>query len=236
MRKGKNMSSFEKVSFETSFVESTCLVCGEPQKGVLFNGKVIRATCPDCQSDLSQTKETDIKESAWREICPSEFRFTDTEHRSWKDNLEAIEKVIAWKFTPEGRGMVIGGLSGKCKTRSVWKLLKPLHMRGVPFMAITETQFANDCGAKFAFGAIEGKQWIEELCKVPLLFLDDIGKSASTQRFSHEMFHVIDKRTSWRKPIIATLNASGKELAVKLGESGPQIVRRLKDYCDVITF
>ncbi len=224
---------------KTEQIESTCRDCGAPVTAVKWNGKILQPLCEECHSKFGKTSHQiamDARESMWRDVCPSEFRFTDTEHKSWKENIEAISKVMAWEFSKEGRGLIIYGASGKCKTRSVWRLLKPLYIKGVQMTIITETQFSNDCGAKFGQSGIEARNWIEELCKVPLLFLDDIGKSSTTQRFSQEMFHVIDKRTSWRRPTIATLNGSGKELASKLGDAGPQIVRRLRDYCDIVTF
>lgn len=225
--------------FKLDLSPTTCNRCGSPVTGVFFAGKLLRPVCDTCHKIVGKTNqdiEIEKRQSEWREICPPEMRFTDVEHKTWKENIEPIKQVLEWEFNKEGKGLVLGGSSGKCKTRSVWKLLKRLYINGVSFIAITETQFANECGSKFAISALEGRQWVDELCKTPLLFIDDIGKSSVTQKFSHELFHVIDKRTSWRRPTIATLNSSGKELESKLGESGAKIVRRLRDYCEIIKF
>lgn len=220
-------------------LKSKCRHCGKEVNAVAFGEMHLIPDCNECADRLAIPDIDHILEnrkSTWREICPSEFRFTDINHKSWIASKDSIGKVLAWKPTKEGRGMILGGTTGKCKTRSVWKMLERFHFDGVQIEALNETDFSHKVGQKFSTSPADGSQWIESLIRVPILFLDDIGKSVSTERFRQELFHVIDKRTSWRRPIIATVNADGKKLAEKLGESGPQIVRRLRDYCDAIVF
>lgn len=81
------------------------------------------------------------------------------------------------------------------------------------------------------------EEWLEKVASVPILFFDDLGKLKLTERAETELFGVIDRRISNGLPLLATTNDSGDSLAARMTENrGPAMIRRLREFCDVIQF
>jgi DNA replication protein DnaC len=99
---------------------------------------------------------------------------------------------------------------------------------------MTDTEFANECSLRF--GNHTSREWLIRLCSTRILFLDDLGKAAPTERYRHELDHVIEQRTAWGRPMFVTTNFNGEELAGRLGDAGAAIVGRLREFCEIIPF
>jgi DNA replication protein DnaC len=66
-----------------------------------------------------------------------------------------------------------------------------------------------------------------------LLVIDDFGKTKYTEFVSANMFEVINARYQSGARTWITTNATGDEMAAKLGDVGLSIVRRLREMCVV---
>lgn len=80
-------------------------------------------------------------------------------------------------------------------------------------------------------------QVLDEICTVPLLIIDDIGKeyAKKTNGWSwtqEKTFEIINRRYEDLMPIIFTSNASLEEIAAKLD---PAIASRIQEMCQGIT-
>ena len=74
---------------------------------------------------------------------------------------------------------------------------------------------------------------LDEICSVPLLIIDDIGKEYAKKAngwswTQEKTFEIINRRYEDLKPIIFTSNASLEEIAERLD---PAIASRIKEMC-----
>ena len=148
----------------------------------------------------------------------------------------AIARVEAWQ--PSRKGIGFAGESGHAKTRLMFTLLRRLYVSGMSVEFITATAFGDEASARFSEDSRDAKRWIERLARVDVFFYDDMGKEALTERVAKELFNLIDKRATARRPIFATANFTGDQLAkhyeARAPKSGEPIVNRLRDCCEFI--
>lgn len=80
--------------------------------------------------------------------------------------------------------------------------------------------------------------WYEELQRLPLLMLDDLGKFKGIgKRIEEELFNVVKVRFEYRKPIIITTNLGPIELAKTFsGTIAGPLISRLDEMCDMFPF
>ena len=127
------------------------------------------------------------------------------------------------------------GRTGTGKTRCLWLLIKKLILAGHEVRFFDCLAFAHACAREFYSG--EGDVWAEEIAKVQIVAFDDFGKAPFTERAEAELFALVERRTAHLLPILATLNMSGAELSAKSSKDrGDPLVRRLKEFCEVVVF
>lgn len=68
--------------------------------------------------------------------------------------------------------------------------------------------------------------FIESLCEVPFLFIDDFGVDRDTERMGRNMYEIIDTRWENERPIIISTNLNIKDLTKKYGD---RLISRMKD-------
>jgi DNA replication protein DnaC len=173
-----------------------------------------------------------IRMERWLELCPQTYRENDT----GMIDQAAFQKVTGYRLNP--RGILCMGDSRMGKTTSCWRLLETLYvLHGINFKAITEVEFAQDCS-----GYSKKKDGLlMEMISCKILFLDDLGHATSSSSHLQDLSYVIEKRTQWKKPIIATTQFSPSELierasAMHRGKTVISILNRLKAHCEVIQF
>lgn len=186
--------------------------------------------------DIAETKrgtmETRIER--WNLLCPQTYRENDT---TLIDDA-AFKKVTEYKLNP--RGILCMGDSRTGKTTTCWKLLETLYvLRGIDFKALTESEFSQETAKAQRNRNLDG--WLKDLCNCKILFLDDIGHVQATKSHLEELYYIVEKRTAWKKPIIATTQFSANELMERAkGSSGEKtviaILNRLKAHCEIINF
>ena len=97
------------------------------------------------------------------------------------------------------------------------------------------TNFAlilNDLAATF-----EGKnEYISNLCRYPLLILDDFGMERGTEYGLEQVYNVIDSRYRSGKPLIVTTNLTLTELQNPQDTPHARIYDRLLEMCAPVCF
>ena len=127
----------------------------------------------------SEVREAEMKtrwerSAAWNKECPKAYRDSD-----WKrlPCRHLINEVQSWQYGKQG--IVFAGSPGVGKTRLAYVLLKRLHAEGKSVKALTATDFA--LGVQEHGGNHTLPAWLKDLCIVPVLLLDDLGKEKLTQ-------------------------------------------------------
>lgn len=237
----------------------TCRDCGQTfQSEVLVIGtkeRIAPTVCDACcraleaigrgiREKMGARERAEKQEAAnrlWERLCPWEFRTVEeggnTDIAKMDRRQPEWREVLAW--SSGRRGLILRSkVSGSCKTRAMWRLLRRLFDIRVQFIAVTAAEF--DRGCRDAGGNFTLSQWFSRLADTDVLFIDDLGKGAWTPHTEGTFFDLVDERTKHGRPILVTTNEDGESLSHmktkdSIDRAGP-MVRRLRDYCDVIVF
>lgn len=207
----------------------------------------VKVMTPDEIDKLNRERDAEIKDQQraerlasrakwWEAICPARYRepFDFTKVAASVDRAE-IQRVLDWRFSD--RGLYLIGATGLSKTRAVATLLRRVYVdEGRSVKRMDGVQFANEAGAAF-YSAPEAEKWLTGLTKPDVLWLDDLAKRW-TPATEEAAFAVVERRTAEMRPLVITINYSREEMEAMThdAEVVRPLLRRLRDYCDVVTF
>lgn len=163
--------------------------------------------------------------------CPPLYLKTDPA-RLPKLQLDA---TLAWK--PGARGLILVGETGRGKTRAAWLLIRQLMANGafVEILCFDAVGFGHDLSRHYK--SEDAEDWLDSVANAPMVFFDDLGKLKLTERAEAEIFGVIERRFSRELPVLVTTNDTGDTLASRMTDGrGPALIRRLREFCEVIQF
>jgi len=149
-------------------------------------------------------------------------------------NREAYGKVMAFVENPTG-GLILSGPVGTGKT----------------FLAACTANYYLDRLKWVTFGnvldllgrlkrsfsdAAQEEEWkiMDELAKVPLLVVDDLGKEKVSEWVEQVLYQVIDGRYRDNRPLIVTTNFDAVALAGRYPEVGEYLMSRLGGFCEPV--
>lgn len=201
-----------------------CPECGTQNVAEPGEGGRRARTCGPCVRELGERK--------FRLLCPPLYRHSEEARLP----AEQRQRADAWKFGPVG--LLFTGESGKGKTRLAWRTIKRVFLeRRLSFASFDCVSFGHAVAGMYSGYSENPNAWLEEVAIKDLVFFDDLGKLKMTERAETELFGLIERRCSALRPIIATTNDSGDSLAARMSENrGPSLIRRLREFCEVITF
>jgi len=223
--------------------DMTCDECGKVYAALTWNGTLwTTGNCIPCSEivtkrfqDEESRGSAEKRKENFRSMCPEMYQDFN---RKLLPRADLYDDVISWNLGK--RGLLLIGDSRMGKTRCAWQLMKRIYcIEGYLFEAVTELQFSHKVSE---FGRSEGlKEWIDRLCRVKVLFIDDLGKAVMTERTAAELFYVFEERMSNNRPIVATMQIDPVNYAQKISnrsgkEMAEAILNRLKDHCEVVTF
>jgi DNA replication protein DnaC len=235
---------------------ATCNYCREPftaawcphpfRPGELWIGQ---KACPRCLAEYqdSQRRGTAAAEekiakarheARWAELCPVEFKTVEeggeTDPNRLRLEQPRFADALSWRFGKTG--LLLIGPSGSCKTRVAWRIVRREFEAGRRVMAMKAHGFGIECvDRRTSRGGFT--DWYRQLVRVPLLFIDDLGKGRFTDDVESHFFGLIDERTENGRPLIITSNSTGNALKERMSaDRGEPIIRRLRDYCQTIVF
>lgn len=167
----------------------------------------------------------------WSEICTA-ARYRETDPRLLPAQ-GPYKAVAAWQY--QERGLILTGPSGLGKTRAAWLLMRRLHEEGRNILAFDG--FGWTANVARAFMDVQNlERWMDGLTYVDMLFLDDVFRGKFTDAQELALWGVIERRTANKMPIIVTLNATGESLKADYGASVEPIIRRMREFCDSVSF
>lgn len=171
----------------------------------------------------------------FHEICPEIYKHSDLSHHGMPPQ-RIIDQVLAWKFSKGCKGLVLQGNTGKCKTRLAWHLIRrTMTTEGNRVRAITDPSFSREYSRRLGNGTAD--EWMENLTRAPILFIDDFGKAAVTPRYKEQFYDVLETRTNMARPLIITTQLNRDSIVHRFGdEDGKAVVRRILDFADLVNF
>lgn len=213
-----------------------------------FHADNFSGLCGNCYSEKRKVENKEDEESAkrmskesmnlrmerWEILCPDLYRKSPT------DFIDPVKfrDIVSYKTGPIG--LMIVGPSRVGKTTSVWNLLHKLYvLEGKTFKAISEPEFTIERDKYSRNGNLE--TFLNTCIRSDIFFLDDLGHAATNARNLEELYHVIEKRTSWKKPIIVTSQFTRDELSNKGNKTGSYktalaIMNRISSFCRFVQF
>ena len=217
----------------TTAPKSSCVKCGasiEYQK--IENFPDLKPTiCEKCAAAQPATGVEADRTKAFQELCPPLYQDTDPNHATLAGNPKLAE-VVNWKYQP--KGLVIRGSTRLGKTRAAWLLIKRLMLEGRSVKAMTCGEFARQAAENAGDGA---RDWFDEMTKVDVLFVDDLGKSKLTERVESDLFDIIESRAANLKPCLFTTNFDGETLKGKMtNDRGDALISRIREFCQAVNF
>ena len=225
-----------------------CKVCGEAKeaffpKGDFMGMKKHSRQCA-CDRKAYEEEQKYFKDKEHRElvsrntsICFDESRMEEWtfenadmsdavmhKAKSYVDNWEEMKRnhigCLFWGPVGTGKSYIAGCIANALMEQEI-------SVRMSNFSAIL-----NDLTASF-----EGRnEYIERLCRFPLLILDDFGMERGTEYGLEQVYNVIDSRYRSRKPLIVTTNLSLTELQNPQDTAHARIYDRVLEMCLPILF
>ena len=168
--------------------------------------------------------------------------FTDLTMQEWTfahDNGKCLQMSKAhlyvehWEQMRENNyGLLLWGKVGTGKSYFAGCIANALMEQEISVRMSNFSAILNDLTASF-----EGRnEYIERLCRFPLLILDDFGMERGTEYGLEQVYNVIDSRYRSRKPLIVTTNLSLTELQNPQDTAHAHIYDRVLEMCLPILF
>lgn len=137
---------------------------------------------------------------------------------------------------PKGVGVV--GRTRRGKTRVIAKLLERYARAGESFEFVNMAIWGTKLSGLMSEDMAKANRWIERLCRVKVLVMDDLGKQRNTERVMSELYRIVEDRTNRGLRILFTANERGDELVAKMltseghvSDCAEPIVERLRESC-----
>lgn len=189
----------------------------------------IHGCCGDYAYDAAEGKG-DVIEEEYFESCEWHIRALFEGERKMEDNQAKCED---WEQMRENNyGLLLWGKVGTGKSYFAGCIANALMEQEISVRMTNFSAILNDLTASF-----EGRnEYIERLCRFPLLILDDFGMERGTEYGLEQVYNVIDSRYRSRKPLIVTTNLSLTELQNPQDTAHARIYDRVLEMCLPILF
>ncbi len=161
---------------------------------------------------LAKQREHEMTVSRLRMLCfPAKEMYNWTFENSQVDS-EEMDKIRKYADNWEeafrkNNGLLLWGSLGTGKTYAAACIANALLEKVVSVRMTSFPRIANDL-----FGNEEKTEYLMELCSVSLLIIDDFGAERKTDYMLETMWHILELRAGFHKPLIVTTNLTLKEL------------------------
>jgi len=220
---------------------ATCHHCGKGFDGLTLFGRLVQKCCSDeCTAAMKAKLGLDsvgnpIKPKAatdpWLSICPPNYARFDFERLPPRGKACAVS-VLAW--SPEatsGAGIALVGPSDGGKSMLIHEVARRAFVSGWDVFCTLSTEFADCCAD------LDRRKAYRERCEnAAILLMDDVGKAKLTERVETDLYHVLEIRERYERPILWTANSKGSDLRQNMTEDrADPIINRLRRSAEVFT-
>ena len=177
-------------------------------------------------------KVGDLKRRGFTDLTMQEWTFAH-DNGKCPQMSKAHLYVEHWEQMRENNyGLLLWGKVGTGKSYFAGCIANALMEQEISVRMTNFSAILNDLTASF-----EGRnEYIERLCRFPLLILDDFGMERGTEYGLEQVYNVIDSRYRSRKPLIVTTNLSLTELQNPQDTAHARIYDRVLEMCLPILF
>ena len=202
-----------------------CKFCGcQIEEPLIVGSDLIQfpvVACDPCIKKRWDEMENEAwlkSEKAFHAVIPIEFSYWDNS----KGNNDALQKALLL-FAPANRkGMVLHGLTGTCKTRILWQLVKRVieQPEALSWLMLDGYEIATSA-----------TPFPKEAFFCDYLFIDDLGNGPSSVKFVTSLLHLIRRRCDWHRPIIVTTQLTGEAFKARFfnDPAASAIIRRFRE-------
>ena len=219
---------------EAYFPEGKALISGHDRHPVLC----------DCRKKEQEERQAEQEERQHRQTVDrlKQQGFTDPAMREWtfaNDNGRCRQMenahffVDRWELMQKDNiGFLLWGDVGTGKSFFAGCIANALMEKEIPVCMTNFARIINDLTSRF-----EGRnEYIDRLCRYPLLILDDFGMERDTGYGLEQVYNVIDSRYRSKRPLIVTTNLTLDELNNAPDTARQRIYDRVLELCTPIFF
>jgi len=148
--------------------------------------------------------------------------------------LQVVRKYAEEFIAKRGhnKGLFITGSVGTGKTGLAASLMHVLMRAGIPCIFGSVVKLLGRIKQTYGEDCVDEQQVINDLCTVPLLVVDDLGKEKVSPWVQQVLFEVIDTRYSELRPFVVTTNFTLTELEKRYEEEvGVALASRIAEFC-----
>lgn len=196
-------------------------------------------------SIFAENARRDAARARWEHECPPEMRGTDWARPSLMPYADQISSILA--HSPEKRGILCSGATGRGKSRAMWQLMRRLACDEVREVRCwNASDWFNTLQSQISYGRDDARGWVEATARRAIVFIDDLGQeamqSARSEWSAGWFFRFLDIRLGEGLPLYVTTNLRAEQMAQNSGRPGASqvrgdpLVRRLTELCQVIQF
>ena len=190
----------------------------------------------ECESAEERRRHLDtvmeLKRRGFTDLTMQEWTFAH-DNGKCPQMSKAHLYVEHWEQMRENNyGLLLWGKVGTGKSYFAGCIANALMEQEISVRMTNFSAILNDLTASF-----EGRnEYIERLCRFPLLILDDFGMERGTEYGLEQVYNVIDSRYRSGKPLIATTNLTLEELQHPQDTPHARIYDRLTSMCAPVRF
>lgn len=200
-------------------------------------------SCERCLHDYDERKEEEAKAAhrdelreSWEHLCPPAYAQPIDLKRI---NADAYHTALGWNPSGLVKGLLMIGDTGSGKTRTLWPIVKRHWEAGQVVRVFALNDFAYDV----ADAGREGgeKAFTDRIARqVDLLAFDDLGNHRFTPTVESALLDILERRMAHLRPLIITTQYRGEAFIQRFDKRSHEMaratVRRLRDYCQVVSF
>lgn len=205
--------------------KTPCARCGNDGPDVVLN---MWGMCAEC----SAARKVQALEERWASFCPPRFRATEFEKLPCQ---AASRRCMEWVWGPTG--LLMHGETRTGKSRTAWLILKREMIEKGRSVAVLNSTSGIKFAATFSESCAAAQAWVEHHQKVNVLLMDDSWKAKVTDAFENAVFSIVDYRSEYCLPIIATTNDTADTMKVRMtADRATPLIERLKEFCVDVPF
>ena len=207
-------------------VFSVCEKHGRYQENALIDG-VERWAADGCQKCKKEAQAAQLLRARDSKLQSSNLpkRFAGCEFDNYEADASDKAKAVrvcqryADNFTSvieSGTNLILRGNVGTGKNHLSTAIAKSVMADGYTVLRVKAGQFLTEFWAR---EFIERQRWLESVCNIDLLIVDELGRSSDSKAANNAFFALIDGRYENVKPTIVLTNLDAPEIEAELGKA-----------------